>query len=498
VSTLPSRLGRYNVLGRLASGGMAEILLATMTGTVERPVVIKRILPHLAEDKSFVEMFMNEANIIADLRHPRVVALQELVNEGELFLVLEYVEGESVGGLMRRMWSRGELMPYWLAAHIVAEACSGLHAAHELTTPDGRLRHVVHRDVSPQNVMITYGGDVKVLDFGIAKARDRASQTEAGQVKGKFEYMSPEQCRGRELDRRSDIFSLGVLLYELSVGRRLFRRDTQMSTFLAICEQEVPSPRDTRPDYPSELEAICKRALARKPEDRYSSASEMRRDLVAAVRRLSGDEVEEDQLSGLLHRLFPDRIAEKRDMRRLVQAGTPPEKLPAAEVDVAIEIPSVIATTTDPIATRTRSSSKAPIAIAVAIVVAGAIAFALMSRKQVEPVAAAPPPPVVASSTGPPLPASAHITIETVPKGASVSIAGKDKGTTPLTVELPHGDAAIEVELVSKGYAKLIERVTPNADQKLLLHLERLKPSKAATPTTKTTAAPSTTIPRFD
>jgi serine/threonine protein kinase len=513
VSTLPTRLGRYNVLGRLAAGGMAEILLATMTGPAERPVVIKRILPHLAEDKAFVEMFRDEANIVAGIRHPRVVQLQELVSDGELFLVLEYVEGESVGGLMRRLWSRGEPLPYWLAAHIVAEACSGLHAAHELTAPDGTPREIVHRDVSPQNVMITYAGDVKVLDFGIAKARDRASNTEAGQVKGKYEYMSPEQCRGKPLDRRSDVFALGILLYELSVGRRLFRRESALTTFTAICDERLPSPRETRPDYPDELEWICRRALARERSDRYRTANDMRRELVAFVRRESGDEVEEDALSKLLHRLFADRIEQKREMLRNVRAGTSPERIPAAEVDPTVEIPSVIGTglTTDP-APRPASTVGARIAFAVGalgVISALGMLAALRLGQQREsldpPIAAAAPPSSsvvqVVQKESAPVPSVVYVAIETTPKGASVVVAGKLRGITPLTMEVPRGTDPIAVEISSKGHIKLVQRVVPNADQKLVLHLERTKTvtiAPAKTATSAPVAAPSKSIGRFD
>src|SRR5262249_8141659 len=154
----------------------------------------------------------------------------------------EYVEGESVGGLMRRLLSRGVRLDLALAMYIVAEACAGLHAAHELADDDGRSKRVVHRDVSPQNVLGTYAGQVKVVDFGIAKAGDRYTKTEAGQLKGKFEYMSPEQCLSKPLDRRSDVFALGILLHELTTGRRLFKRESELATLKAICEQPVVRP----------------------------------------------------------------------------------------------------------------------------------------------------------------------------------------------------------------------------------------------------------------
>src|SRR5262249_30848388 len=154
----------------------------------------------------------------------------------------EYIEGESLGSLMRRLWAQSESLDYLLSAHVLAEACAGLHAAHELADDEGRKQGLVHRDVTPHNVMVTYTGQVKVLDFGIAKAAHRITRTEAGQVKGKYEYMSPEQCRGGHLDRRSDVFALGTLLYELSVSRRLFKRSDGFSTMRAICDQPMVSP----------------------------------------------------------------------------------------------------------------------------------------------------------------------------------------------------------------------------------------------------------------
>ncbi len=183
-------------------------------------------------------MFVDEARIVAGIRHPNVVAVQELAHEGdELFLVMEYLEGESVGGVARRLVTRGESLRRSLAAFVIAEACAGLHAAHELVDDEGLPRDLVHRDVSPQNVFVTYSGQVKVLDFGVAKAANRNTQTEAGQVKGKFAYMSPEQCLGKPLDRRSDIFGLGIVLWELSTGRRLFKRGSEHLTFKAKGEE---------------------------------------------------------------------------------------------------------------------------------------------------------------------------------------------------------------------------------------------------------------------
>src|SRR5579859_5578064 len=210
---IPRRIGRYDVVGLLAIGGMAEVFLGRIQGPngFQRPVVIKRILPHLSRQKPFVDMFVDEARIVARLHHPNIVQVFEHgCCDGELFLAMEYLEGESLAGVLRRAKVRGTRIAYEVAAHIVAGACAGLHAAHELADPDGVPCELVHRDVSPQNILVTYGGHVKVLDFGVAKVRDRAAaRTEAGQLKGKFAYMAPEQTDNRPIDRRADIFSIG-------------------------------------------------------------------------------------------------------------------------------------------------------------------------------------------------------------------------------------------------------------------------------------------------
>src|SRR5688572_27412015 len=187
-------LGRYTILGPMTRGGMAELLLGKLTGPggFERPVAIKRILREHLEEESFTRMLLDEARIAAQIRHPNVIQVQELGSDGaEVVLVMEYLHGENCAGLMRRLAARNERLPYRLAAHIVAEACAGLAAAHALTDESGQLLNVVHRDMSPENVFITYDGRVKVLDFGIAKARNRLVKTEAGQTKGKYQYMSP-------------------------------------------------------------------------------------------------------------------------------------------------------------------------------------------------------------------------------------------------------------------------------------------------------------------
>jgi len=337
-------IGRYEIAGHLATGGMAEILLGRMVGLggFERAVVIKRILPHLARDAHFRDMFLDEARLAARIRHPNVVQVYELMEEeGELFIVMEYLEGENLAGLMRRMSRRGEVLSPLLAAHLIAEAAAGLHAAHELTDMEGSSLGLVHRDVSPQNVFVCYDGTVKMLDFGVATAADKLSRTETGQLKGKFEYMSPEQCAGKDLDRRSDVFSLGTILWETSTGHRLFKFPNKLLVLKAILDTPIKPPSEVLAGYPKELEDVVVQALACRRAERYQTAEALQRALQRVARRMDLDTVPDQSLADLMVRLFRDRMDEKLEMLNRLRSGSQLTHLPAPEVDAAVELPTV-------------------------------------------------------------------------------------------------------------------------------------------------------------
>jgi serine/threonine protein kinase len=250
---------------------MAELWLARQTGLqgFERLVVLKRILPHLAADPQFVEMFLDEARTVADLRHANLVTVTDIgADEGAWFIVMEYLEGRNLEAILRRAQSP---IPLEYALQIVIEAARGLEYAHEKTDLNGTALKIVHRDVSPQNLFVTFDGVTKVLDFGIATAAGRATQTEAGIVKGKFGYMSPEQVDGAELDPRSDLFTLGIVLFELVTGQKLFTRDNEADTLRAVLSSRVPRPSTLREGLPAGLDAIVLRALAKDPAHRFES-----------------------------------------------------------------------------------------------------------------------------------------------------------------------------------------------------------------------------------
>jgi serine/threonine-protein kinase len=275
-------LGRYRLIAPLAQGGMAELFLARHEGPggFEKDVVIKRVHPHLARDPRFAAMFLDEARLAARLSHPNIVNITDLGEaNGTYFLCMERLEGEDLNAILHAYGSRERTIPASIAAVITSAACDGLHFAHTLTDAKGEGLGLVHRDVSPSNIFITHQGAVKVLDFGIAKARGRAIQTESGELKGKVIYMSPEQARGEELDARSDIFALGIVLYEMLTGVRPFQRDDLMISLAAVAHGHAEPPKKLRPDLPPQLSAIVARAMHPNRDKRFHTAQEMRQAL---------------------------------------------------------------------------------------------------------------------------------------------------------------------------------------------------------------------------
>ncbi|MEZ4366617.1 MAG: serine/threonine-protein kinase [Kofleriaceae bacterium] len=270
------RLGKYEVLALLALGGTAEIYLARIGGAAgfEKFVVIKCLHEHLADDAEFVSMVLDEARLAAQLDHSNIVQTFELGEwQGRYFMALEFLGGLSLAMMVRRVGDRtpdGKI-PVALALNIVQQACAGLHYAHERRNGDTPL-NVVHRDISPQNLVVTFEGMVKLVDFGIARADQRETRTRAGTIKGKFAYMSPEQCVSNAVDRRTDVFALGVVLYELITGKRLFKRANQYDTYQAVIECAVPAPSTQNPALDRGVDALVLRALAKDKERRYPTA----------------------------------------------------------------------------------------------------------------------------------------------------------------------------------------------------------------------------------
>ena len=296
--TAGSRLGRFLIVRRLAVGGMAELYLARIDKAKpsDLPLAIKRVHPHLAQDREFAAMFVQEARIAATLQHPNIVQLVELGDDPhEMFYAMEYLHGEDVRSILREAVHRGGI-PLECALAIVMGAGSGLHHAHETAG-------VVHRDVAPSNVIVTFVGEVKVVDFGIAKTMSQTRQTQAGVLKGKIGYMSPEACRGEMVDRRADVFGLGVLLYETTTGQRLFFAENQFAIMNKIVTGSFDPPSEVAPGYPEALERIVMRALATEREDRFSTAREMV-EALEAFSSSAGVRVSPTPLPQFMHALF--------------------------------------------------------------------------------------------------------------------------------------------------------------------------------------------------
>ncbi|WP_437286416.1 protein kinase domain-containing protein [Sorangium sp. So ce406] len=306
-------LGRYRVVDEIGVGGMASVHLARMDGPggFQKWVAIKRIHPHLVEDDQFVDMFLDEARIAAGINHANVAQVFDLGKDDNTYwIAMEYLHGEPLREVMRRAEERRLRISPELAARICSDAAEGLHAAHELRGKNGQLLGLVHRDVTPHNLFLTYDGYTKVVDFGIAKVADRLSSTRAGTLKGKLAYMSPEQVRGNDVDRTTDVFALGVVLWELTTNQRLFRMDTDLDTLEKVQACVVPPPSTIVPDYPIELESVVMKALAKHRHDRFQTAREFSRALQSFLMR-SGVFVGSEEVAQFVQQVFADRIQKR-------------------------------------------------------------------------------------------------------------------------------------------------------------------------------------------
>jgi serine/threonine protein kinase len=274
--------GKYLLLDRISVGGMAEVFKAKSYGVegFEKVIAIKRILPSMGEDRDFIKMFIDEAKIAGQLAHANICQIFELGRiDGSHFIAMEYIWGKDLLQIQNRLRKLRQPMPVAMSCFVVAKVCEGLDYAHRKRDPLGRPLDIVHRDCSPQNVLISYEGEVKLIDFGIAKAASRSSRTMAGVLKGKFGYMSPEQVRGLPLDRRSDLFALGTILYECLTGEKLFQGETDFSTLEKVRNVDIQPPTRLNPQIPAEIERVIMKSLARDPDDRYQWCSELHADL---------------------------------------------------------------------------------------------------------------------------------------------------------------------------------------------------------------------------
>mgnify|MGYP000920356957 FL=1 len=512
VRNLPAicAFGRYELLGRLAVGGMAEIYLARETSTVQgagsRHLVIKRVLAHVADDETFRTMFFDEARLAMRLNHPSIVHLYEFGEEqGSWFLAMEWIDGVALGKLIRKARDAGGI-PAPLAVKICAQVADALHYAHNLKDEVGEPLGIVHRDVSPQNVMVSFEGSVKLLDFGIAKASFQHTKTQDGQVKGKFAYMSPQQCLGEPMDGRADVFALGVVLYESLTGRPLYHRKTQYETMRAVIEEPVPSVRKYRPDLPESLDAIVQKALQKRQEDRFESAAAMQyalehwlatqHEVVSAPRLaeyLQGVFGEEIQRGPAVDSTPFGQSFQLLDRPSGISIPSPP---PSSLPPPSTEAPRILDLGAEPLLVdeepprRSRTGLYVGLALLVVLLVGGGVgAWWVMRGAASVAAAAAANLPAVAATTPPatnvpgtvpanppgttptvpsagteapsePVAVGAMVTFRSEPPGATVHIGDRDvPGTTPTAIgDLPVGEYDITMSL--DGFADWTERVT--------------------------------------
>ena len=332
-----SRFGRYDIVSRIATGGMAEVWLAhaSSVGGFQKRVVLKTMLPHLAEQPHFKQMFIREASLAAQLSHPNIVHIFDLgENDGRYFIAMEYVAGRTLRQIRKRAEQQKSGVPHWFLLRTLIGACEGLQFAHDFQLPDGRASNLVHRDVSPENIMVSFSGVVKVLDFGVARGVAMDSSTSTGVLVGKLLYTAPERVHGVPADRRSDIYALGVILYEYLTGRRPFAGDDEVALLAKVAHETPKDPRELA-SVPDELARITMKAMARDPTKRYQEASQLARDLRDYLRKAGG--LDDENPAAYLAGLFPDSPEVPASHRKLsVKSADKTEQIEGLPTDADV------------------------------------------------------------------------------------------------------------------------------------------------------------------
>jgi serine/threonine-protein kinase len=436
------RFGRYSLLYRFGAGGMANIYLARLLGAqgFEKLIALKVIHDRLAFDPQFVKMFIDEARLASRINHPNVAHTFEFGRvDDTYFIAMEYVEGESLSAILKQRKPGATV-----SARIIADAAAGLHAAHETRGADGKLLEVVHRDVSPHNIMVSYSGSVKLVDFGVARARGKLHTTQQGSLKGKFSYMAPELIEHAPVDRRTDIFSLGIVLYETITRRRLFKGETEAETLNKVLNLTIPPPSEYADDCPPALEAIVMRALERRQADRFPTALEMQQALERFLME-SGKVVLPADVGEMMDEVFHERILEKRLLL---------ERCVDAALDVVPEVEGQSASTLGLPSTTKPGETKSRLMVLLGITLLGlaAVALVLFFALREEPPPPVPPveaPPVVVK---PPSPVrQISITIKATPATATIVFDGKPV-KNPFQVQRPAAEGTAQVSVTAPDH----------------------------------------------
>ncbi|HVK71339.1 MAG TPA: serine/threonine-protein kinase [Polyangium sp.] len=523
-------LGKYRLIAELGHGGMAEVYLAVVQGPAgfNKLCVIKQIRPQLATDPEFLGMFLDEARLAARLSHPNVVQTNEVGQEGErYFIAMEYLEGQPLNRILHRIGRDGGLtLPMHL--RIIVDMLSGLHHAHELTDFDGTPLNVVHRDVTPHNVFVTYDGQVKVVDFGIAKAMNSSAETRLGVVKGKVAYMAPEQARGERVDRRADIFSAGVMLWEAATGRRLWKGIPDLTVLHRLINGDIPSPRSVDPDVPEGLEKIVMKALALRREDRYATST----DLATALEELldqMGDKSSLREVGKLVAKHFEEN---RSKIKQIVETQLKAAKSLATTEFQSIGLPHLDGTSasgpmsvdrtgareamssqdlsspgtrrtngvssptslTASTAAATGTGSQAVAApkrgllgaVALIAVAAVGVGIFVMTRQ--------PPPAAPTQATAAPVVGDIEVTITVTPPNAKIFLDGKELTTNPYVGKFPREDKTHIIKAEAAGFTTRSRDVTFDKDRTIEMVLEQQAAAPLATPQPTDTSKEKTKV----
>jgi serine/threonine protein kinase len=485
----PIQFGKYTLFERIGRGGMADVYKGRVSGPqgFERVFVVKRILPHLSDDPTFIKMFVEEAKLSARLAHPNIVQIFELgAVEGEYFISMEYIRGHDLAETMRAIWkTMGPPRPE-LVAYIGREACRALSYAHSLADERGRALGMIHRDVSPSNIMISYEGAVKLLDFGIAKALGEAQdQTKSGTMKGKYAYMAPEQTEGDDVDHRIDIFSCGIVLHEVLTGRRLFKGTNDVLTIERVRRCEVPPPSQQNPMVPPELDAIVLKALARDRDARFATAADMADALDDVVHSAR---FQPTHLAQLLHDLFPvdggapsPRLsvnASSQVTSSSIRANRSATIGPVTRTGTGSRTPSRSAVTESPDEVSLKPPPKWRVP-AVAALVLGAGGFFVWKGGLGKKVLSGDDSAHIQVASDPAK--RFHVFVKSEPSGADIFVDGEVLGATPVTLPIDlNGKSAVKLILRKDGYEDYEQRVINEMPLSIVLKAKAAEPDPSA------------------
>lgn len=519
-------LGKYRLIAEIARGGMGIVYLAMVQGPggFNKLVVVKELKPELVEEPAFLTMFLDEARLAARLNHPNIVTTNEVGNDGErYFMAMDYLDGRGLDRVRRRARNAGQGLSVPMHLRVLCDMLAGLHYAHTLTDFDGSPLHVVHRDVSPQNVFVTFDGQIKLLDFGIAKARDSMQETQAGVLKGKMAYMAPEQARGEKVDVRADIFSAGVVMWESLAGRKLREGQSEQQSLMALVDRDLPRISSIKPWIPEALDTICARAMAWEREDRYPTALAFQEALEGYLSS-TGTNITAREVGQCVSTLFRDDRAETNALieRYVTHARTAPaedDDLPVIDVSMSplslntpisssFDVPSFdLASGNSPSPTSASSNASGSLlapppppvpdpaparparrvavvaGAAVGVIAIAGVLFATRSHDKPAPAAPAaslvspgaapaPAPAAMSPSVEPPATAMVDIDIRATPVTATIVIDGAPVDGNAFRKRVVSDGRPHQLIVSAPGFISRAEQVTFDANVRLELSLQ--------------------------